>query len=142
MPARLLALISAMVLAGAGCLPYDDASLYSLWAVNTGAEDRLIVLGNDSDGNSTQPPLVIPADGRTRSTFGSTMGSQAGATASILVYDPDCTLLAKVEVRVGSYLLTLDGDQAVLTELARPMQPTGAELAADSPANCAGGAPP
>ncbi len=60
----------------------------------------------------------------------------------MLVYDLDCTLVARVEVKVGSYLLTLGEGEPVLAELARSTEPTGAELAADAPMNCAGGAPP
>lgn len=141
-PVGLNALLLGSVLVGSGCMPSHAVPLYNLWVVNTGAEDRLIVLGNNPDGASTQPPVLVPADGVTRSTYGSTMGSQPGATAAILVYSLDCTLLEKVDVRVGSYLLTLRPDDVVLTELARSQELTGAELAAAGPRSCPGGAPP
>jgi hypothetical protein len=51
-------------------------------------------------------------------------------------------LVARVEVKVGSYLLTLGEREPMLAELARSTEPTGAELAVDAPANCPGGAPP
>ena len=122
-------------------MPGHNVPLYSLWVVNDGPEDRVIVLGNSPEGASTQPALVIPADGRPRSTPGSTMSSAPGATAAVLIYDPDCNLVARVEVKVGSYLLTLDEAGPVLGELARSTEPAGAELAADAPSNCPGGAP-
>jgi hypothetical protein len=116
-------------------------ALYNLWAVNHGPEDRLLVLASDEAGRSTMPAVLIPADGRTRSTLGSTMGSQPGAVAAVLVYDLECVLVARVEVVVGSHLLSLAGDQAVLSELERVTEPAGAELAATAPADCPGGTP-
>jgi hypothetical protein len=121
-----------------GCAPTHDVPLYNLWAVNHGPEDRLLVLGSDPSGRSTQPAVLIPADGRTRSTLGSTMSGTIGAIAAVLVYDLDCALVARVEVVVGSHLLTLDGDEATLSELARVTEPAGAELAAASPTACSG----
>ena len=142
MRGRALSVLLPAVFVLAGCTPGHAVPLYNLFAVNTGPEDRLIVLGNSPDGASTQPTLVIPADGRPRSTRSTTIGSQPGANGVVLVYDPECTLLARVEVEVGSWLLTVDGDQATLAELARVTEPAGAELAGDAPRNCPGGAPP
>ena len=136
-----MGLLAATSILVAACMPGHNVPLYSLWVVNDGLEDRFIVLGNGPDGASTQPALVIPADGRPRSTYGSTMSGTPGATAAVLVYDPDCHLVARVEVKVGSYLLTLDEGEATLAELARSTEPAGAEFAADAPRNCPGGAP-
>ena len=136
----LRALLAFVVLVVAGCAPTHDVPLYSLWAVNHGPEDRLLVLGSDPDGRSTKPTVVIPADGRTRSTLGATMSGTAGAVAAVLVYDIECALIARVEVVVGSHLLTLNGDEVVLSELARVTEPAGAELAASSPIACSGAA--
>ena len=131
-----------MALITAACSPGHDVPLYNLWVVNAASGARAIVLGNSPEGGSTQPALLIPADGRPRSTYGASIGSQVGATGAVLVYDLDCTLVARVEVKVGSYLLTLGDGEPVLAELARSTEPTGAELAADAPMNCPGGAPP
>jgi hypothetical protein len=132
---------AALVVASA-CSPTHDVPLYNLWAVNHGPEDRLLVLGNDEAGRSTLPTVLIPADGRTRSTLGSTMERRPGAVGAVLVYDLDCVLVARVEVVLGSHLLTLVGDEAVLSELARVTEPAGAELAATAPTDCSGGTPP
>ena len=55
---------------------------------------------------------------------------------SILIFDLDCTLLDSGEVRAGSYLITLGTAATSIGELARSMEPTGAELAAPAPTSC------
>ena len=132
------AVVAALILL-AGCTPTHNVPLYNLWAVNHGTEDRVLVLGNGPEGRSTMPAVVIPADGRTRSTLGATLTGTPGAIAAVLVYDLDCSLVARVEVVVGSHLLTLDGDAAILSELARVTEPAGAELAETAPTDCASG---
>jgi hypothetical protein len=145
-PLRLgVALTGALLVAG--CLAPHDVPLVNVWVVNTGTEDRVIVyatgpLATAADVASGELAFLIPADGFPRSTPGATLDSPAGSLLSILVFDLDCTLLDSVEVRVGSYLITLGVAEMTVAELARSTEPTGAQLAAPAPAGCTAGAPP
>lgn len=146
MSCRLAWAIAATAAAAfAGCIPNlpppDQVFLYNLWAENRGPADRYMVLGHGLDGGSSEPALLVPA-GQTVSTYSTTIGSQPGAAGAVLVYDPNCDLVGRVVVNAGSYLLTLDGDAATVTELAPGAEPTDAPKARDAPRNCPGGAPP
>ena len=139
------AIAAAAVAALAGCIPNlpppDQVFIYNLWAVNQGPADRYIVLGHGLDGGSSQPALLVPA-GQTVSTHSTTIGSQPGAEAAVLIYDIDCVLVGRVVVNLGSHLLTLEEDRATVTGLAPGTEPAAAPKARDAPRNCAGGAPP
>jgi hypothetical protein len=133
---RRLGVLLAGALVVAGCLAPHNLPLVNVWAVNTGTEDRVIVLATTPDGAPADSAFLIPADGFPRSTPGATLESGPSAMLSIRVYDLDCTLLDSGEVRVGSYLITLGTAETTIAELARSMEPTGAELAAPAPVRC------
>ena len=128
-PASWLGVLLTGSLLVAGCLAPHNVPLVNVWVVNTGSEDRVIVLATGQDGASGGPAFLIPADGFPRSTPGATVGSGSDSVLSILVYDLDCLLVDSGEVRVGSYLVTLGTAETTIAELARAMEPTGAELA-------------
>jgi hypothetical protein len=133
-PWRLASLVTASLLA-AGCVAPHNVPLVNVWVVNAGAEDRVIVLATTPDGAPADSAFLIPADGFPRSTPGATLDGRPSSMLAIRVYDPDCTLLDTVEVRVGSYLITLGTTETAVAELARATEPTGAELAAPA-ASC------
>jgi len=125
-----------------GCI-HDEFAIYNLAVVNSGASDRLIVLGTSLDGSSSQPAVSVPADGTLRVTRASTViAAMPGpdAAAVLLIYDLDCVLVDRVVIHTGNYVLTLHGDDPpALTRVTSP--PSDAPLLAESLASCPGAMP-
>jgi hypothetical protein len=133
-----LLLITAVL---AGCIPYGDSfALYRVWVTNRGSADRLLVLGLNMDGSSTQPALQIPADGVTRASVSVSIGVERDRTAAILVYDEACVLIAKLTVRARDYTVILDDHGATLTEVTSGVLPE-APIASYSSIPCPGAVP-
>jgi hypothetical protein len=113
---RLLGVVALAALAAvnAGCV--DRFAGYTLYVTNDSIADVVLVPGYTLDSSSTQPALLVPADGGTRSVGVATGASGDAVEANVYLYRDDCSSLTTIKVAGGSYAIRIHVDGSVTSE--------------------------